>query len=516
MAVQDINATTIANLLAQSADQQEVLWKATVAEEAPRFNPFAVLLGGQDSMYPIKNVMDTAKVAGQEIVMTNFAGLGGKGVQGSAVLEGNEEKLKSNNYRLFIGRHRHAAAIEDLVRDMTVIGKKGNIENMVHRALREWLTRTKCDTIEACFIGESDTYNTAYANNKRNLDELGTADYLTEDVIVDVKNVISSNGGEPIAIDKAPGNQMIEKYYFVGAAAQFAGLRQNGSWKDLLATAGDRGKTNWLFGGALPEYDSVLMAEWNIKRTSADAAQGAFAAPEAYLGVAIPAKGTSNAFTESIKGGGFQGDSNLVAIAAGKTLNDYFRYFPNAPYAAFQKTYIAADTSTRRYAMVIHASGADVGKFSFISYTTTDGTQLGAANGADIRRLGSTATGQYETTLTGSTITWNSGAWTSSILSEGEIPINSKIIPVNSKGVPWVRGYMLSNNAMAIGYGSIDGTPSGAFGKKITQMQDYGAKIGRGIDLVFGAKVVQDASDIKPGHVLVYSARPVPGMPDVA
>lgn len=512
MALADINSTTIANLISQSADAQEVLWVRSIAEEAPRYNPFADLMGGFGTVKPIKDVIDTQKVAGQEIVFTAAAGLGGKGVQGSNVLLGNEEKLKSAQYRLFIGRHRHAAAYEDLVKDQTVVGKP--VDNLIRNAIRVWMSRLKCDAIEACMIGESESYSTVYANSSASLNALGSVDYLNEETIMSAKQQLSGIGGEPISIAKDKGNQMIEKFYYQGPSQQFAGLRENGAWKGLLATAGERGPTNYVFGGNLPEYDGVLLNSWNIKRTSSDAAQGAFCAPEAQLGVEIVAKATNATISASIKGGGFQGNATLTGIAAAKTLNDYFRYFPNAPFQAFDRVIISSAV-TRQYALIQHFSGADKGKFSIVSYTTCDGFQLGAANGADIERLGSTVTGSYVTTLTGSRITWGTAPWTTGYLSEGLIPIGSLIVPCNDKGQPWVRGYMIANNAIVTGYGSINGMASGAFGQRISEKQDYGAKLSLGAQLVWGVKAIEDAAKIKAGYVLTYSARQIQGMPEI-
>lgn len=517
MALADINQTTIANLISQAgADAQEVLWVASVMEDTPQFNPFTELMGGRNSVMPIKNVLDTQKVGGQEIVLTNYADLGGTGISGDdTTLLGNEEKIKMNTFRLFIGLQRHAVGREALIRDQTLIGKKGNVDGLIRESLRKWMSRTKSDCIEAEMISvaNASTQNVTFAGNKSSLDQLTTADYLDEETIISSKNRITGLGGKPINVSR-DGLQYIPKYYLQGNDGLFDGLKNNGGWKSILADAGDRGKTNWLFGGNLPDYDGVMLNNWIVQNSSADSAKGAFCKPEAYLGVAIPARTTANTFDTSIKGGGYNADSGLNTIAVAKTQNDYFRYFPNAPFLRFDRTIIAADTSTTRYVAIQHASGADVGKFSFLSYTTTDGKTLGASDGSDLKRLGSTAAGDYETTLTGSTIAWASGPW-AGYVSEAEIPVGSLIVPVNSKGQAWARGYLLANDAIVVGSGTYDGSLTSALGKRIVDVQDYGNRKGEGVAAVWGVKAVENAAKIKPGFIVIYGARSLPGQPPV-
>lgn len=509
------NTDTIANIVAQSPTYaKEIVWVASVARDDARYNPFADLMGGFDSVKPIKEVVETQKVKGTQIVISRMAGLGGKGVQGATKLVGNEEKLKYSQFLLNIGLHRHAVAIDKMIKDQTAIGSA--VDTTIRDGLREVFSRLKCDCLEAAMIGESETRNTLYANNRASIDLLGSGDYVNQSTISQSKIMLNGLGGNPIEVAKSKANQRISKYYFQGNDRGFEGMRNNGVWQGLLATAGERGATNYLFGGHLPEWDGVLLNEWEVRNTSADAAQGAFCQPRAYLGAEIVAKGTNGSpFTNApIKGGGWNGNATLTGIAAAKTGNDYFRYFPNAPFAAFDRTIIAA-AQTRKYAMIQHASGADIGKFSFVSYTDTDAFTLGLADGSDLERLGSTVTGDYVTTLTGSSITWGTAPWTATYLSEGIIPIGSMIVPVNAKGQPWVRGYLLGNDAIVTGYGSIDGRASSAFGRRVTEDQDYQRDLGIGAELVWGVKCMENGAGIKNGYVLVYGAYNLPGMPDI-
>jgi hypothetical protein len=506
-----IDAQTVAQIAAQSPTYaKQILWMADIHFDRAGYNPFADLMGGIDSVKPIKEILDTTKVRGNTIVITQEAGLGGKGVQGATALIGSEEKRKYSQYTLTIGMHRHAVGETVTTKDQTFIGT--TFDNSARRSLNEWVQRLKCDCIEATMIGEATSRNILYAGNKTSIDTLTSTDVVTKSTISQAKIMANGLGMKPIAIAKDKGNQRILKYYFQGNDYLFQGLRENSTWESLLATAGERGPNNYLFGGHLPEYDGVMLNNWAIASNSADAAQGAFCAPRAYLGVAIVAKGTSTTLT-ALSGGGYNNDSTLTTNAVAKTGNDYFRYFPNAPFSAFEKTFIQADTSTNRYLMVVHASGADVGKYSFFRYTTTDGYTISAT---DLERLGSTSSGDYVTTLTGSSITWGTAPWLSTYLSEGIIPIGSLIIPVNAKGQPYVSGYLMGNDAIITGYGTIDRKPSTAMGQRVTEVQDYQNNYGIGVRMVWGCAAIQNAAKIVAGYIVVYGAYNLPGMPEVS
>lgn len=509
-----IDAQTVAQIVAQSPTYaKQILWMADIHFDKAGYNPFSELMGGMGSVKPIKEVLDTSKVRGNTIVITQEAGLGGKGVQGATALIGSEERRKYSQYTLTIGMHRHAVGETVTTKDQTFIGT--TFDNSARRSLNEWVQRLKCDCIEATMIGEATTRNKLYAGNKTSVDTLTSTDVITKSTIGQLKIMANSLGTTPIEIGKSTGGQRILKYYFQGNDFLFQGLRANSTWESLLATAGERGPNNYLFAGHLPEYSGVLLNEWSISSTSADAAQGAFCAPRAYLGEAIPAKGTSTALSV-LKGGGYNGDSTLTTAAIAKTGNDYFRYFPNAPFSAFEKTFINADTSTNRYVMAVHISGSDAGKYSFFRYQVTDGFTLGDSGGSDLKRLGSTATGDYETTLTGSSITWGTAPWTSGYLSEGEVPIGSLMIPVNAKGQPYVSGYLMGNNAIITGYGTIDQKPSTAMGQRVTEVQDYQNNYGIGMRMVWGAAAIPNAAKIINGYIIVYGAYNLPGMPEVS
>ena len=505
-----IDAQTVAQIVAQSPTYaRQIIWVSSIQMDEERYNPFSELMGGLGSAKPIKEVLDTSKVRGNTIVFTQEAGLGGKGVEGNTSLIGAEEARKYSQFTLTIGLHRHAVAETVTTKDLTFIGT--TFDQSARRGLNEWVQRLKCDCIEATMLGSLETYNTLYAGNKASINALTSTDVVTKATISQAKIMANGIKMKQIEVARAKGGQRILKYFFQGNDYLFQGLRENSTWESLLAVAGERGETNYNFSGFLPEYDGVLLNNWAVSNTAADAAQGAFCAPRAYLGEEYAAKATTTTLV-AIKGGGFNGSSTLTANAIAKTRNDYFRYFPGAGFTAFEQTFISS-TSSSRYLMVIHGSGSDIGKFSFFKYTTCDGYTISATG---MERLGSTASGGYVTTLTGSEITWNTAPWTSAYLSEAAIPVGSLIIPCNSKGQPYVCGYFMGNDAVYCGYGSVNGKPSTAMGQRVTEQQDYTNRFGIGVQMVWGATAYKNAALVKNGYLVVYGAWNAPGMPEVS
>ena len=202
-----------------------------------------------------------------------------------------------------------------------------------------------------------------------------------------------------------------------------------------------------------------------------------------------------------IKGGG-------DATGAALTTPQYFAAFGNAPYTGFEGAKATADTSTRRYWMIWNLTGADAGKFGFYSGTANNGNKL-----TSDERLRSAASGGAVTTLTGSSITWNSAPWTSAYLTDAH-PVGSLVFECNAKGVPFVYSWLLGSDALICGYGSTDQGVAMAHPTK--EIQDHGRMVAYGIESVWGSKAVPRTDGMVNGYVGIVSAFKLPGMPDVA
>ena len=505
-----VNQQSISQVAAQLGDPREVQWKWSVHTMARFDNPYDMLTGGFNGARPIKQILSTHSMHGTRTVFTRPARLGGRGVSGTGTYVGTEEKRVFGQYELNFGHHFFGVAEEDLAGDQTVIGLGGKFDQAVMPLLADRLRMHDRDTLEATALAGAHMLNTVYPNFKTSINSLGTADYISHTSITQFKNQAPAANVRAINVSKYQ-HQVVSKHFLCGSQYALGQLMQSSSLQALIAQASPRGAQNELFGGHLPEWDGCRLHKFEVEDDDSDGPKGSFFAPRAYLGVAIAANNTA----PTIKGGGVMNNSTRSASAAAKTDVGYFQAFPGAPYAANGRTIIAQETSDNKWVMIQNMSGSDLGKFGFYTYTTTDGNTI-----TTTERLRASASGDAVTTLTGSTISWNTAPWTATGsgsyqgLTDAH-PIGSLIVPVNSKGVYFVRSLIIGNDFMMTGFGTLDGTPSTAMGKRVTEDQNYGAFAGIGLRRVFGMDVIKNSYGLANGYMLVVSACKLPGMPDI-
>jgi hypothetical protein len=137
-----------------------------------------------------------------------------------------------------------------------------------------------------------------------------------------------------------------------------------------------------------------------------------------------------------------------------------------------------------------------------------------------ITRLGSVTAGDYNTTLPGSSITWNSGAILTAAdgagflgITEGAITIGSSVYECNAKGVPLGFGLGLGEMAGVCGYGKL------ASGKTMANKTYYEAPHGQakasGLEVAHGTAAYQRPDGNTPNYVVFAMARAVPGAPNI-
>lgn len=488
----EVNYRSLSNYTAVS-NSKESKWAAYVVLESQQTHPFKLLISGYKGGMPIQEIMDTRKLKGDTVYLTTEAPLGGAGIQGDNTRVGNEEKSRHNVYSFTVGMKWHGTAASELARSQTIAG--ANFDKNAADKLAQWLSWQQGWDIEQELKSELHGRNTIYANQKLSIDALGTGDYLSGYDVTAANTLLSTNGGKPISKGKSKAGAPIKQYVLMAPDRALSQWKGTSSFQNLLAQAQVRGDGNTLFDGGIPNWFGNYIYEY---QTEIDARYGPVSCaslPCAVLGVAIAANNTA----PEIKGGG-------DATGAALTAPQYFAGFRNATYTGFEGEKIAT-ASTRRYWMIMNTSGSDIGKFGFYSGTSNDGNKL-----TSDERLRSSASGGAVTTLTGSTITWDTAPWTSGYLTDAH-PVGSLVFEVNSKGVPFAYSYLLASDALICGYGS---TPEGvAMAKETKEVQDHGRLLARGILAIWGSRVVVRTDGIANGYVGVISAFKLPGMPDV-
>lgn len=506
-----INAQTVTQVAAQMADPREIAWKWSVHTQSRYNNPYDMLTGGFMGAKPIKQILSTTHQHGTRVVFTRPAALGSKGVSGTGTYTGTEEKRVFGQYELNFGHHFFGVAEEDLAGDQTVVGIGGKFDQAAVPLLADRIRLHDRDVLEATAIAGAHSLNTVYPNFRSSVNGLGTGDYISHTSVQQFKLQAPAAQVRSINVSRT-NDQVISKHFLTGNQYALGQMMQSSSLQTLIAQAGNRGSSNELFGGHLPEWDGTKLYKFEVEDDDSDGPKGSFFCPRAYLGVAIAANTTA----PTIYGGGVASNATRTTAAAAKTDVGYFQHFPGAPYVANGRTIIAQETSANKWVMVQNMSGADVGKFGFYTYTTTDGVTI-----TSTERLRASASGDAVTTLTDSTITWDTAPWTAAGsgayagLTDAH-PIGSLIVPVNSKGVYYVRSLVIGQDFMMTGFGSVNGKASGAMGLRTSEVQNHESHLAIGLRRVFGMDPIKNTYGNANGYLLVVSAYKLPGMPDIA
>jgi len=511
-----INVTDFNSFVAGYPDAKQIEWVMKVIYRMRgRSNPFHGLIAGINGRKPIKEVANFKACQGTDIVLTLDRPLGGPGVQGAASqnrLVGHEETPRPWSYRCKVGLLAHAISGEQVMETQTVFGSDYDVRK--REQLTEWFKWRMATDIEMEMKVKSHARNTLYPNNKSSVDQLGTGDYLNLGTITQGKELLNANQAQPFDISRSNSGAEILSYLFMGSSKSFAGMTGSSTYQQLVANADERGDSNKLFRGGLIKWNGDYLYDWRVEDGTQIGPLAAPCAPIAYLAVALPATTTTAA--QDILGGGSQNSAGT------DTTNLFFQYFENSQYIGHEGEKRAADTTTVRYLAIKVITGADAGKIALFSYKVNNGNKI-----VMFERLGDGASGSIVTTLTGSSITWDSGAWTVAAgtngfagVTKGIIPAGSIIYQVNAKGTPYLEMYGLGQDALLAGYGNIApnkayGSGGGAPGQRLLKTDDYGRIYGLGYQQVWGVTCTRDANDMVNGYIKIVSAWQPSGFPDI-
>lgn len=493
-----INAKTMADIVTTS-NTKEQKWVLEAHREGRGKHPFTSLIGGYKGGKPITEVVETHKLAGDTIYLHRLSPLAGPGRQGEASRDGQEEKQQFGNYSFTIGRQWKGTAQNTVARDQTVIGS--NFDRTAHKQLSEWHgVRQGWDTEVAMQVAahSRNTVRPLYAPSR---EALRTRHFLQSETITRAKNGMATLQAKSLLAEKSASGSQVFKYLLAANQYSLGKFQNTPTYTNIVAQAAARGGENPLFSGKLPDWNGTMLWEWQVEDHTGAGAIGAPCIARAVLGEAIAANTTA----PTIKGGG------SAAYAADlKAL--YFENFSNSAYIGYEGQKRAADVSTVRYLAIQNISGADAGKIGFYSYQVNTGNQI-----TSVQRLRAAASGDAVTTL--GNITWNTAPWIAAGdggsfqgLTDAH-PIGSLIYEVNSYGVPFCYSYMLGDQALMSGYGSIDGKV--AMGQRTEAKGPHGLDYGVGLEMVWGIRAVPRADGLANGYALIESAWQPDGFPDV-
>lgn len=508
-----INAQSVADTVATSPNAQEILWEHDVVRMAAQTSPFADnMIGKPGSGKPIIIKNDTTKVAGQQIVIPVVDSLGGRMVSGNGVRVGAEEKLKAGDFLLTIGLGWFGVGMDNAALVQTVIGK--DWENLSKELLAKRLQKKQSDDNLVVMAQKAAAFNTIYPNGKT-LDTLTSSDLFGTSLIVKSSGLGKDIGMMPMDARRASQRSGAEAVPPIPRFMQFLTdvgarpIKTESAYLEGIRLAKDRGEKNNLFTGDYSDWDNNIIYPWVNVRHGGYGSIGSILQPEALLGTAIVAKATTANIPgglSSVTAGGITGGGSAAGAAVDR---DYFEFF-----SLFSWTFINQLTGTlgtgTRYFLVLDASTQ---KVSFFSFTGNTGPLL-----TGVTRLGSTTTGDYNTTV--GNVTWDAGSFTVAAdgngyqgVSEGVIASGSLIMEANANGVALTRGFTMGEMALVAGYGKL---PNGkSMANRTNYIAPHGQAYANGIEVSYGSTPFKRPDQNTPNFVMYVMARQQDGLPVV-
>jgi len=466
-------ATTLETYRGQSATNVGSLFSRYIDLAVEEEDLFSQLEGKEDSDSPIWVKEDLSVGRADRVFFNAIASLGGDGVHGDEILEGNEETLVIGNYPCQVDFVRHAVGLTK--KDIEFLSAGKSIEAAAAPLVAKWLGRKRQRDMLMKFRSSAIGLNTLRPNNKANRDALDSSDTLSTGVITQAKAVATSLGAQPINVMK-DGASKVYEYMFLCTEDALSALSNTSTWLQAQQYANVRGDSNSIFSGSVTRWNSNTIVHHKVIDSDTAGPIGSPLLPKALLGTAI----TSGTSAIDITGGN---------VSSPGTANKFFECFSGSPYRYLESDSTSSADGNTYYVVIINVSGSDKGKWGFYSYvgTDVDGNKITMTN-----RLGSAASGARVTTLGG--VTWDGSKNTDAH------PTGSVILQANENGVPIGFSLALGRGAGLRAYGSIK--------HQLVQnnIRDYGHRMGWAYVSIYGQTVRQDTKGNPRGYVLIEHA----------
>lgn len=489
-----LNVQTVTEMLAQNANAQVTAWVMRALMLGKRECPFYDnFIGGEGSGKAFIEKADMNVTAGNTLVITTLARLGGPGRQGNAERTGYEEKMRQGSFTTKTGRMWFGTALDSIAKNETLIGTQWDAVRNELLGLR--MNQQKSDDLQMELIIKANERNTIYPNNKASVEALRSADTVTVDTVTDSGVQLSLLGAKGMNVAKSGAGARYNKYMVFGAKPALAPMKKTTKYLDAIQLAGERGATNPGFTGDFVDLDGHGIYAWDVEDHDAYGPIGAPILPRAVLGTAI----TAGTTTFDITGGG------NTAGAAVTPAPLYFGYFSNAAWIGCEGQKRAAVTNVTRYCLIQNVSGADRGKFGFYSFQVNDGNKLTV-----LKRLASADAGAAALQTIGG-VTWDTGVWSGKHTDAH--PSGSLIMECNSYGQPFCYGFVLGEHAAVCGHANIDGKLG--IGRRTEEHRNHDLDHAIGLETAWGSAVTKGTDDQPRNYLLMVMAYNPPGLPTI-
>lgn len=464
------------------------LWKAGV-DMHEQMGDFFQSLEGRGNNAAVQAITDTSKGKGQTVTFTQLAGLYDIPHHGDELFDTGDdfEELVINSQTLSCDYIRHGLRFTERMEEY--MGMRGELTIGLPEELGKWLGRQKGEKMAMMFLHKGASENIVYANNKSGKDELVAADVLDWDNIIVMGTQLERLGGRPAMVGRDSHGNEICKYTVAATHEALHSLEVDTDYKSQMENAGVRGSENLLWKGGYHEVRGNVIKKWRVIDHDGHGPLGSPMNPKGALGAAIP---SGTAALDITLGGS--------AAAAAKTNKEFARWFPKHDYI-FRSGDILTPAADNFYVLVIGAPNAtnNPNKIGFYEISANDGNDLTV-----VTRLHSAIAGIGHTTV--GDVVWNTGVWTTDVVTSGIQDIGSTVLLANSKGTPIGWSLDLGAHAARRAYGKwrnrrgVDGEEAG-FIKELY------------ISSVFGQTPRMDTAGRYPGYLVMWHAINYAGLP---
>ena len=306
-----INAPSLEALRGQAANNVGQLFTKYIDLAVEEDDLFAVLEGAEGSDRPIWVKTDLSKGGADRVNFNAIASLGGDGVHGDEVLQGNEETLNIGAYQCQVDFVRHAVGLTQ--KDIEFLAAGRAIEAAAAPLVAKWLGRKRQRDMMMRYRSSAIGLNTIRPNNETSRDAITVNDSMSTGVIAQTAAVATTNGGEPINIMK-DGQSKVYEFMFLCTEDALTSLSNSSTWLQAQQYAGERGNENILFKGGFTRWNGHTIIHHKVIDADTPGPIGSPLLPKALLGTAI-APGTGTAIASLTLTSGGQG------FAVGQILN---------------------------------------------------------------------------------------------------------------------------------------------------------------------------------------------------
>ena len=444
---------------------------------------FAGLEGSEGSDRPIWVKTDLSAGGADKVYFNAIASLGGDGVHGDEVLEGNEEALAIGSYPCQVDFIRHAVGLTK--KDIEFLAAGRSIEAAAAPLVAKWLGRKRQRDMLMKFITSAAGLNTLRPNNKADRNALTASDVLSTGLISQANAVATSIGASPINIMEE-GYSKVYELLFLATEDSLAPLANSSTWLEAQRFAGTRGNNNCLFRGGYTRWNGNTILHHKVVDADTPGPIGSPLLPKALLGDSIAAGTTAI----NVTGGGRTSPG---------TSNKYFECFSGAPYRYLESDSATSSDTDTYYFIIVNVSGANRGKWGFYSYKgdANDGNRITIT-----KRLAAASSGAASATL--GSVEWDAAKNTD------VHPTGSVVLQANSAGVPIGYSLCLGAGAGLRAYGSLRH-------ELVQNTSDYGHRMGWAYQSIYGQQVRRDSGlsgvSRPRGYVLIEHAINVANAP---